>query len=259
MKFNNRNVLISSSAKIGDNVKIGDNTVIYDNVIIEDNVTICNDCVIGEPLSSYYSDENYQNPPTLIGKDSMIRSHSIIYANSTFGEGFSTGHRVTIRENSKFGKFCRIGTVSDIQGFVEFGDYCWLHSNVHIGQKSTLGNFVFIYPYVVFTNDPHPPSTICKGPKIGDFSQVAVGTVILPNVQIGKHCLIGAQSLVGKDVGDYQLVAGNPAKFIKDVRDLISKETGESHYPWPGHFNRGMPWENIGFEEWKNSNGYEND
>ena len=88
MKFNNRNVLISSSAKIGDNVKIGDNTVIYDNVIIEDNVTICNDCVIGEPLSSYYSDENYQNTPTLIGKDSMIRSHSIIYANSTFGEGF---------------------------------------------------------------------------------------------------------------------------------------------------------------------------
>ena len=259
MKFNNRNVLISSSAKIGDNVKIGDNTVIYDNVIIEDNVTICNDCVIGEPLSSYYSDENYQNPPTLIGKDSMIRSHSIIYANSTFGEGFSTGHRVTIRENSKFGKFCRIGTVSDIQGFVEFGDYCWLHSNVHIGQKSTLGNFVFIYPYVVFTNDPHPPSTICKGPKIGDFSQVAVGTVILPNVQIGKHCLIGAQSLVGKDVGDYQLVAGNPAKFIKDVRDLISKETGESHYPWPGNFNRGMPWENIGFKEWKDSNGYEND
>jgi acetyltransferase-like isoleucine patch superfamily enzyme len=259
MKFNNRNVFISPSAKIGNNVKIGDNTVIYDNVILEDNVTICNDCVIGEPLNNYYNDDNYQNPPTVIGKNSIIRSHSIIYANSIFGEGFSTGHRVTIRENTKFGKCCRIGTVSDIQGFVEFGDYCWLHSNVHIGQKSTIGNFVFIYPYVVFTNDPHPPSTICKGPTIGDFSQVAVGTVILPNVQIGKHCLIGAQSLVGKDVEDYQLVAGNPAKLIKDVRDLKSKETGSSHYPWPYQFDRGMPWENIGFEEWKINNGYAND
>lgn len=259
MKFNNRNVFISESAKMGNNVKIGDNTVIYDNVILEDNVIISNDCVIGEPLSGYYNDNNYQNPPTYIGKNSIIRSHSIIYANSTLGEGFSTGHRVTIRENSTFGKFCRVGTVTDIQGFVELGDYCWLHSNVHIGQKSVIGNFVFIYPYVVFTNDPHPPSIICKGPVIGDFSQVAVGSVILPDVHIGRHCLIGAQSLVGKDVEDYQLVAGNPAKVIKDVRDLKSKETGKSHYPWPPQFDRGMPWENIGFEKWKNNNGYEND
>lgn len=259
MKFNNRNIFISPKATIGKNVRIGDNSVIYDNVVLEDNVTICNDCVIGEPLSNYYTDDSYENPTTFIGKNAMIRSHTIIYANSTFGEGFSTGHRVTIRENSKFGKFCRIGTVSDIQGFVEFGDYCWLHSNVHIGQQSKIGNFVFIYPYVVFTNDPHPPSMICKGPTIGDFSQVAVGTVILPSVNIGKHCLIGAQSLVGKDVEDYQLVAGNPAKLIKDVRELKSKETGNSHYPWPYQFERGMPWENIGFDKWKIENGYEND
>ena len=259
MKFNDINILISPKASIGKNVKIGDNTIIYDHVVIEDNVTICNNCVIGEPLSNYYTDENYQNPPTHIGKNSMIRSHTIIYANSTFGEGFSSGHRVTIRENSKFGKFCRIGTVSDIQGFVEFGDYCWLHSNVHIGQRSKIGNFVFIYPYVILTNDPHPPSIICKGPTIGDFSQVAVGTVILPDVKIGRHCLIGAQSLVGKDVADYQLVAGNPAKLIKDVRDLKSKETGESHYPWPYQFDRGMPWEQIGFDQWKMENDYNSD
>lgn len=259
MKFNNRNVFVSPKAIIGNNVKIGDNTIIYDNVVIGDNVIICNDCVIGEPLSSYYTDDNYQNPITVIGENSMIRSHAIIYANSIFGEGFSTGHRVTIRENSKFGKFCRIGTVSDIQGFVEFGDYCWLHSNVHIGQQSKIGNFVFIYPYVVFTNDPHPPSASCNGPTIGDFSQVAVGSVILPNVKIGKHCLIGAQSLVGKDVEDYQLVAGNPAKVIKDVREMRSKETDESHYPWPYNFHRGMPWEQLGFDKWKLENGYEND
>ena len=54
MKFNNRNVVISPSAKIGKNVRIGDNVTIYDNVILKDNITICNDCVIGEPLVSYY-------------------------------------------------------------------------------------------------------------------------------------------------------------------------------------------------------------
>lgn len=259
MKFNNHNVYISPKAQLGKNVRIGDNTAIYDNVIIGDHTIIANDCIIGEPGNNYYYKDDYENPATVIGQNSLIRSHAIIYAGSTFGDHFSTGHRVTIRENSKFGINCRLGTLCDIQGHVTFGDHCWLHSNVHIGQQSTIGNYVFIYPYVVFTNDPHPPSNVCIGPSIGDFSQIAVGTVLLPGVKIGRHCLIGAQSLVGKDVDDYMLVAGNPAKVIKDVRELKSRETGHSHYPWPYNFSRGLPWEKEGFDVWKKNNHYEAD
>lgn len=259
MKFNNRNIQISPKARIGNNVRIGDNTVIYDNVIIGDDTIICNDCIIGEPLNDYYFKEDYQNPETKIGAGSLIRSHTILYAGSEFGDGFSTGHRVTVREKSRFGKNCRLGTVTDIQGYVEFGDYCWLHSNVHIGQQSKIGNFVFIYPYVVLTNDPTPPSNKCIGGTIGDFSQIAVGTVLLPATEIGRHCLVGAQSLVGGKYDDYSLIIGNPAKKIKDVREMKSKETGVSHYPWPQNFDRGMPWSEMGFDIWKQKNGYEND
>ena len=250
MMFNGRNIFISPSAQIGDDVKIGDNVTIYDNVKIGNNVIICNNCIIGEPLSSYYEDMAYDNPATNIGAGSLIRSYSIIYAGCEIGENFSTGHRVTIREFTKFGKKCRIGTLSDIQGYSEFGDYCWLHSNVHIGQKSTIGNFVFIYPYVVFTNDPTPPSDICIGPKVGDYSQIAVFSVLLPGVTIGRHCLVGAGSIVTKDVEDYQLVIGSPAKAVKDVRMIKSRKTGDAHYPWPYRFERGMPWQGMGFENW---------
>src|SRR5581483_2444818 len=100
MKFNNRNVYISSSARLGVNVKVGDNAAIYDNVEIGDNSIICNDTVIGEPLSAYYTDEKYKNPPTLVGSDCLIRSNSIIYAGCTIGRSFSSGHHVTIRENT---------------------------------------------------------------------------------------------------------------------------------------------------------------
>jgi UDP-3-O-[3-hydroxymyristoyl] glucosamine N-acyltransferase len=254
MKFNNKNVSISDKARIGKNVKIGDNTVIYDNVIIGDNSIIANDCVIGEPFK-----DDYVNPETIIGENALIRSHTILYAGSRFGNNFSTGHRVTIRENSVFGNNCRLGTVTDIQGHVTFGNNCWLHSNVHIGQKSTIGSFVFIYPYVVLTNDPTPPSDVCIGATIGDFSQIAVGTVLLPGTTIGKHCLVGAQSLVGGNYEDYSLILGNPGKKIKDVREMKSRETGKSHYPWPYNFSRGLPWEKQGFDEWKKDNGYEND
>ncbi|MBK7762862.1 MAG: hypothetical protein IPI46_05745 [Bacteroidetes bacterium] len=47
------------------------------------------------------------------------------------------------------------------------------------------------------------------------------------------------------------MVLGNPAKVIKDVREIKSRESGESHYPWPYNFERGMPWEGIGFENWE--------
>jgi len=251
MKFNNINQRISPKAVIGVNVKIGDNCAIYDNVFIGDNSIICNDCVIGEPLADFYSDPDYQNPNTVIGNNSMIRSHSIIYAGCNFGDNFSSGHRVTIREFTQMGNNCRVGTLSDLQGHIQFGNHCWLHSNVHIGQKSTIGNYVFIYPYVVFTNDPTPPSNISIGPTVGDFSQIAVLSVLLPGVKIGKHCLIGAGSVVGKDVDDYQLMLGSPAKFIKDVRDIKSRETGEYHYPWPYRFDRGMPWQGTNFDDWQ--------
>lgn len=250
MIFNNDNIQISPKATIGKNVRIGDRTIIYDNVTIGDNTVIGHNCIIGEPQNDYYNNPDYTNPPTTIGKNSLIRSHNIIYSGCKIGDDFSTGHRVTIREGMVIGSHCRIGTLSDIQGHSTMGDYCWLHSNVHIGQKSTIGNFVFIYPYVVFTNDPTPPSNICIGPTIEDYSQVAVFSVLLPGVKIGKHCLVGAGSIVGKNVEDYQLVLGSPAKPVKDVREIKSRETGESHYPWPFRFKRGMPWEDSDFESW---------
>ena len=251
MKFKNKNVFISKTAKIGRNVQIGDGTIIYDNVVIGDNTIICNDCIIGEPLNKYYSDSNYENPIVQIGANSLVRSHTIIYAGSTFGDSFSCGHRVTIREFTKAGNNFSVGTLSDIQGYVEIGNYCRFHSNVHIGQNSNIGDFVFIYPYVVFTNDPHPPSNICQGPTVGDYTQIAVHSILLPGVKIGKNCLVGANSTVGKDFEDDEVIVGSPAKSLCRVDEIKSRTNpSKSHYPWVYNFERGMPWEGIGYDEW---------
>jgi len=247
--FNNHNVRISPKASVGNNVRIGDNTVIFDNVMIEDDVTITHNCVIGEPLNSFYSDTEYKNPPTIIGKGALIRSHSIIYAGCRLGEFVSTGHRVTLRENSIIGHHSVIGTLSDLQGNLTIGHYCRLYSNVHIAALSLLGNFVSIYPYVVITNDPYPPSDDLKGCKIGDYTKVGTQTTILSDIVIGENCLIGSNSVVSKNVPDYSLVMGEPAKRIMDIRDYVV--LGKGHlYPWMKRFSRGMPWKDIGYEEW---------
>ena len=62
-----------------------------------------------------------------------------------------------------------------------------------------------------------------------------------------EHALVGANALVTKDVTSFSCVVGNPARHVKDVRDIKFKD-GATAYPWPLRFERGMPWEGIGFE-----------
>lgn len=228
--------IISPKAKIGANVTIGPFTIVYDNVEICEGTFIGANCEIG--VSSSLSNGN----PLVIGKDSDIRSHSIFYEGSSFGENLVTGHRVTVRELTHAGKNFQIGTLSDIQGHCEIGDYVRTHSNVHIGQKSRIGNFVWIFPYVVLTNDPHPPSNVHKGCEIGDYSVIATMSVILPGVKIAKNVLIGAHSLVSKNVDENTVVAGSPGKIICEIGKIkLQDGTGRPAYPWTTHFHRGYP------------------
>lgn len=212
LKFRGRNVIVGRNVTFGKNVRIGDNTVIYDNVHIGDNTVVCNDCVLGEPLNDYYHNTCYENPALFIGADSLIRSHSIFYAGSSFGDKLQTGHRVTVRENAIVGNNCQFGSYNDIQGECVLGDYVRCQSYVNIGQYSKIGNFVFIFPYVVLTNDPTPPSMVQRGVTIGDFSVITSATVMLPGVTLGRHCLTAANSTVGGHFDDYSFIAGTPAK-----------------------------------------------
>jgi UDP-3-O-[3-hydroxymyristoyl] glucosamine N-acyltransferase len=261
MKFNNRNVFISPKAQIGLNVKIGDNSTIYENVVVGDNTIIANDCVIGEPTAAYYKNiETYVNPPTFIGPGSLLRSHNIIYAGSSFGENLNTGHRVTIREGTKVGKNCLISTLADIQGNCKIGDYSRIYSNVHIGELTDIGNFVFIFPFTIFTNDPQPPSNNLMGSKVGDYSIITVHCSVLPGVSIGKNCLIGANSVVSRNIDDFTFALGSPAKKILNLPEIDSKEfPSKKHYPWPYSFERGMPWQGVGFDEWLKKQSTYND
>ena len=282
-----KNVFIDESSNIGENVVIGNNVIIEENVSIGANSKIKDGCIIGanssigensfldyavivrenvqigtnafigarvilgEYLVDFIDERDYQKHKTQIGNDCVIRSETIIYGENVIGDNFQTGHRVTIREKSKIGDHVRIGTLSDIQGDCVIGNYVNLHSNVHIGQKSTLKNYVWIFPYVVLTNDPNPPSEQLLGVTVEEFAIIATGSVVLPGKVIGKDSLVGAGAVVNKDVAEGKVVVGNPIREIGETSKIKNKTTGEAVYPWRYHFDRGMPWKGIGYDEWE--------
>ena len=253
------NVTLGHNCIIEDNVKIGNNAYIDSNTIIRSGVTIGNDafigsnCIIGEYLMDFCLDRQHHEHLLIVGNNALIRSGSIIYAGSTIGDNFQTGHQVTIRENAEIGNNVSVGTLSDIQGNCKIGNYVRMHSNVHIGQLSVVDDYAWIYPYVVLTNDPTPPSNDFVGVHVHSFAIVATGSIIMPGLDIGQDALIGAGAIVTKSVEPYAVAVGNPAKSISDVRKVKNKLTGEPVYPWREHFNNYMPWEEMGFNTWFDS------
>ncbi|WP_029323430.1 N-acetyltransferase [Butyrivibrio sp. AE3004] len=250
------NVTIKAGCILEDNIVLGDNTyidfgtIIHSNVEIGENTVIGARCILGEYLVDFYEDRINKNHKLEIGKNSLIRSETIIYGDNKIGAYFQTGHRVTIRENSKIGEHVRIGTLSDIQGNCEIQDYVSMHSNVHIGMKSVIKKYAMIFPYVVLTNDPNPPSESLMGVTIEEFAIVATGTVVLPGKTIGNGALVGAGSIVTKDVAADSIAVGNPAKDHGPTEKIKDAITGEQVYPWRYTFDRGMPWEGIGYNQW---------
>lgn len=246
-------VIIGENVVIGDGVWIDHGCIIRDNVRIGNNSRIGARCILGEYLQDFYRELHNGEHPLVIGENALIRSETIIYGDTTIGASFQSGHRVTIREHTRIGDHVSVGTLSDIQGYCTLEDYVHMHSNVHVGQQSIVHRFAWLFPYVVLTNDPQPPSMKMLGVEIGPFAVVSTGTVVLPGVHIGQDALVGAASVVTKDVPMETVVFGNPAKPHGSVRDIKDDE-GQSTYPWRFHFERGMPWEGIGYETWKEQN-----
>lgn len=248
---------VDPQAVLGSDVEIGPFCIVHGNVVIGASTKISAYSEIGLPTPLG------NGSPLVLGENSLIRSYSTFYESSSFGSGLVTGHRVTVRENTFAGECFQIGTLAEIQGDCEIGDYVRFQSGVFVGKKTKIGNFVWILPHVVLTNDPTPPSNTLLGCTIEDYASIAARAVILPGVTVGNHSLVAAQACVTKDVPPHMVVAGVPARVIGHARSIKRRDgSNEAAYPWISHFHRGYPDSIV--NEWKselevNSQGFSND
>lgn len=235
--------LVASGARLGRDVVVGPFTIVHENVIIGDRVNVGAYCELG--IATSLGDGS----PLRIGDDALIRSHSVFYESSSFAPGLVTGHHVTVRENTRAGCAFQIGTLCEIQGDCSIGDYVRFQSNVFVGKKTRIGDYVWIFPYAILANDPTPPSNQLQGCVIEDFAALSAGSTILPGVKVSQHALVAAAACVTKDVPPGKAVAGVPARVICDARSIVRRDgSGKSAYPWTRHFHRGYPPEVV--EKW---------
>jgi acetyltransferase-like isoleucine patch superfamily enzyme len=166
----------------------------------------------------------FKSKPPIIGKNSLIRSNSIIYNDVEIGKNFKTGHGVTIREKTTIGDNVLVGTNTVIEGHCSIGDDVSIQSNVYIPKNTIIEDYVFIGPCACFTNDKYPIRIEYElnGPVIKKGASIGANSTFLSDIEIGKGAMVAAGAIVTMDVPEYFLAIGAPAR-IKPLPKFLKK------------------------------------
>lgn len=155
-----------------------------------------------------------------------ISEFAKVDATASIGENSQVWDYTQIREKVVIGNSCIVGRNVYIGPGVAIGDNCKIQNNSLIYNPASIQNGVFIGPSVILTNDRHPRSVNPDGSiksqndwkivgiEIQEGASIGAGSICVAPARIGRWAFIGAGSVVTKDVPNFALMAGNPAKQI---------------------------------------------
>lgn len=190
--------------------KVGKNVLFYGKVEIGRNSMLQDNIIIGS------SDDRTVE----IGENAIIRSGSVIYSGVKIGKNLRTGHNILIRENTEIGDDVLIGTNSVIDGNCRIGSKVSVQTNGYITAYTVIEDNVFMGPCAVTTNDKYMAyGAELIGPVIKKGAKIGANSTILPEIVIGENAIIGAGSVVTKDVKSKEVVAGVPIKVLGRKND----------------------------------------
>jgi len=151
----------------------------------------------------------------------FVHESSYVDDGVVVGEGTKIWYFCHVQRGARIGKNCVLGQNVNIGNNVIIGDWVKIQNNVSVYEGVTLEDYVFCGPSVVFTNVIDPRS---KYPQVGsEFyirtlvrlgASLGANATILCGHEIGRHALVGAGAVVTRDVPDFALVVGNPAKVV---------------------------------------------
>lgn len=142
---------------------------------------------------------NSISPSVKLGEHTIVWNYAVILDGVIIGDDCSIGSHVEIGHGCKIGNRCRIG------------------KGVFLPPNSVVGDNVFIGPGTIFCDDRHPlagnKAYTAEPPVIEDWASVGAGVVVLPGVRIGNASLIGAGSVITRNVESGTMVRGEPSRI----------------------------------------------
>ena len=221
--------VIGKGVTIEKDVYIANGVKIYGKALIKEGTYIGENCIIGHPqreklneiITYKKSISELEGPTVIINKNCVIRAGTIIYSEVIIGDNCQTGHNALIREKTKIGEFSLIGTNCIIDGNVSIGINANMQTGVYIPLHCTIQNNVFMGPFSKLINDKYMLRKRFDliGPTIEDYVSLGANSVIFPGVRLKTGTIVGAGAVVNINTEEGDIVAGNPAKFLRKKPD----------------------------------------
>lgn len=222
--------VIEKDVVIGENVKIGNCVTVYEGTKIGDNALIGDNCVIGKvpavaatsTLKKRGDLTDKKLPPLEIGKSVTIGANVVLYCGTKIGDFVLIADLASIREKCDIGNYVIVGRGVFIENQCTVGPYTKFQAESYLTALSTVEDNVFIAPCVCTSNDNYMARTeerfkYRKGATIRSRARIGVCATLLPGVEIGEEAVVGAGSVVTKNVPSYKVVMGVPARIAKDT------------------------------------------
>ena len=183
--------------------------------------------VVDDDVTLGYSSSRTTADSLVLGPNARLRSGTVIYVGSQIGAEFETGHHVIVREGTRIGDQVSVWSNSVIDYGCVIGSRVKIHCNCYVAQFTELEDGAFLAPGVTIANDLFPgrgdSKSTMAGPVVRARAQIGVNVTILPYVTIGEEAIIGAGSVVTRDIPPGMVAYGNPAipkRPIAELRDI---------------------------------------
>ena len=159
-------------------------------------------------------------------RPATIADTAVVAPDAQLGVGTRVWHHAQVREGARIGRECNVGKGVYVGAGVVIGDRCKIENNASLFEGLTLEEGVFVGPHVVFTNDRRPRATNPDGTlqtaddwelgrtTVRRGASIGAGAIVLPGLEIGRYAMVGAGSVVTRDLPPHELVVGNPVRHI---------------------------------------------
>ena len=219
---------VAEGASVGPDTFLGNGVTLYPGVYVGEQCVVLDGASIGRPpISNGTTTRPIQSAfqDVTIGARSIIGANAVIYTGTSFGERVLIGDLASLREGCRVGDRAIVGRGTMALADCSIGSFVRIQDQVHVVGGMIVEEHVFLAMGVVTTNDNDvymsrfglTGSEQRGAPVLRRFAAVGAGATILPGVEIGEGALVGAGSVVTRDVAPWTIVMGVPARVREPV------------------------------------------